>query len=122
MILKGKILDKVTKAPIFGAVVYLAGTGYGAQSDLDGNFSLTAPAGTYELNIKNVGYNNLESSINLSNDLTIEVNLNPAVTQLKEVTVTAQAPKPKTDYIKFIIPAGIALGILLLLFTLERKN
>lgn len=122
MILKGKVLDKTTQAPIFGAVVYLAGTNYGSQTDLDGAFSISAPAGTYELNVKNVGYNSLESSINLNNDLTIEVNLVPSVTQLKEVTVTAQAPKPKIDFTKFIIPAGIALGVLLLLFTLEKKN
>jgi hypothetical protein len=121
MILKGKVLDKITKAPIFGAVVYLAGTSYGTQTDINGNFSLTAPSGTYELNIKNIGYTSLENSINLSKDLTIEVSLNPEAKQLKEVTVTAQA-NPKIDYNKFIIPAGIGLGILLLLFRLNKRN
>lgn len=122
MILNGKIFDKITKAPIFGATVYLAGTGYGTQSDIDGNFKFEAPTGTYELNVKYLGYNPIESSINLSKDLTLSIELAPDVKQLKEVTVTAQAPKPKLDYTKFIIPAGIGLGILLLLFTLERKN
>lgn len=121
MILKGKILDKITKAPIFGAVVYLAGTSFGAQTDINGNFNLTAPSGTYELNIKNIGYTSLDNSINLNKDLTIEAYLNPEVQQLKEVIVTAQA-NPKIDFTKFIIPAGIGLGILLLLFRLNKKN
>lgn len=121
MILKGKVLDKLTQAPIFGAVVYLAGTGYGSQTDINGAFNISAPAGTYELNVKNINYATLESSINLSKDLTLEINLAPEAKQLKEVTVTAQA-KPKLDLTKFIIPAGIALGVLLLLFTLEKKR
>jgi hypothetical protein len=122
MILSGRVLDKVTLAPIFGAAVFFNGTSYGSQTDIDGKFSLSAPAGTYELNIKNFGYTTLESSINLDKNLIIEAVLNPEVTQLKEVVVTAQAPKPKVDYTKLIFPAAIALGLLLLLFTLERKN
>lgn len=122
MILSGRVLDKVTLAPIFGAAVFFNGTSYGAVTDMDGKFSLVAPAGTYELNIKSFGYTTLDSSINFQKDTIIEAVLNPEAKQLKEVTVTAQAPKPKVDYTKLIFPAAIAIGLLLLLFTLERKN
>lgn len=122
MIFSGRVLDKNTLAPLFGAAVFFKGTSYGTQTDIDGKFSFEAPAGTYELNIKFIGYTTLESSINLSKNIIIEAVLNPEATTLQTVTVTAQAPKPKIDYTKFIIPGAIALGLLLLLFTLERKN
>jgi hypothetical protein len=121
MIFSGRVLDKITLAPLFGAAVFFKGTSYGSQTDVNGNFSFEAPAGTYELNIKNIGYTTLESSLNLSKNIIIEAVLNPEATTLQTVTVTAQG-KPKTDYTKFIIPGAIALGLLLLLFTLERKN
>jgi hypothetical protein len=124
MILSGRVLDKITLAPLFGAAVFFKGTSYGSQTDVDGKFSFEAPAGTYELNIKNIGYTTLDSSINFDKNLIIEAVLNPEATTLQTVTVTAQAPKPKTkiDFTKFIVPGAIALGLLLLLFTLERKR
>jgi len=124
MILSGRVLDKFSLSPIFGAAVFFKGTSYGGQTDLDGKFSFEAPSGTYELNIKNIGYTTLNSTINLDKDIIIEAVLNPESTNLQEVIVSAQAPKPKTktDLTKFIIPGAIALGVLLLLFTLERKN
>lgn len=123
-IIKGKVIDNQTKAPLFGAAVFFKGTGYGAATDIDGNFQFTAPDNAYELNVKFIGYLPFEASVNVTSDVSYTISLNPDVNQLKEVTVTAQGIKPKTkiDFTKWIVPGSIAIGLLLLLLMLERKK
>jgi TonB-dependent receptor len=55
--IKGKVTDKTTGEPLIGATVYLENTNYAALVNLDGTFSLKhVPAGTYQLDVKYVGY------------------------------------------------------------------
>lgn len=124
MEIKGRVLDKNTLAPIFGAAVFFKGTGYGSTTDIDGNFQFTAPDNVYELNVKFIGYLPFEASVNVTSDVVYTISMIPDVKQLKEVTVTAQGIKPKTkiDFTKWIVPGSIAIGLLLLLLMLERKK
>ena len=49
--------------PLFGATVSAAGTGVGAVTDADGNYSFEIPAGDYKLVVSYVGYNQLARNI-----------------------------------------------------------
>ena len=53
---KGNIIDKETKEPLTGATVQVVGTTQGAVADIDGNYTLQLPDGTYDLIVKYVGY------------------------------------------------------------------
>ena len=54
--IKGTITDKQTKEPLTGATVQVAGTTQGAVADIDGNYTLQVPNGTYDLIVRYVGY------------------------------------------------------------------
>lgn len=55
----GTIIDDVTREPIIGANIVVKGTNTGTSSDIDGNFTLDAPAGA-TLVISYIGYVNTE--------------------------------------------------------------
>ena len=53
---KGVVKDNDTKETLIGANITLEGTTYGTVTDVNGNFTLDAPAGKYVLDISYVGY------------------------------------------------------------------
>jgi TonB-linked SusC/RagA family outer membrane protein len=57
--LKGVVVDAVTNEPIIGANVIVKGTTTGTSTDLNGNFSFDAPAGS-TLVVSYIGYNSIE--------------------------------------------------------------
>ncbi len=53
----GTILDAKNNQPLFPAKVYLSGTMYGAQTDLNGKYKIeNVPAGEYTIECSSVGY------------------------------------------------------------------
>lgn len=84
----GRVTEEGNKnLPLIGAsIIYEAGKG--TITDLDGNYSLTLPAGKYKLSISYVGYNPVTKEINLKEDLTLDVELTSS-TIMKEVRVVA---------------------------------
>ena len=59
----GVLIDKDSGAeqePVAFASVVLKGTNYGAQSDIDGKYTISAPAGTYTLVVSFVGMKTVE--------------------------------------------------------------
>jgi outer membrane receptor protein involved in Fe transport len=72
---KGKVADKVTNEGIPGATIQdAANPGTGAAADLDGNFTLSLPAGKYSLVVKSLGKKALTKNINVTAGETITVN------------------------------------------------
>lgn len=55
-IVKGKVIDKNTRAPLQGASVFAQNTTFGEASDAEGNFSIRLPEGGYSLVITYTGY------------------------------------------------------------------
>ena len=53
---KGTIKDKQDNGPLAGAVVMISGSNIGAAADLDGNYELELPAGTYTIVARYIGY------------------------------------------------------------------
>ncbi|MGV8018534.1 MAG: carboxypeptidase-like regulatory domain-containing protein [Ignavibacteria bacterium] len=54
--IKGKIIDATNSDVLPGAVIKVIGTQYGAIADLDGTYSVVLDAGTYELRVSFIGY------------------------------------------------------------------
>ncbi|MBX7079051.1 MAG: TonB-dependent receptor [Nannocystaceae bacterium] len=51
-VVRGKLKDASTGAPLIGAYVEALGTPYKTKTDLEGNYTLELPPGTYELRIR----------------------------------------------------------------------
>lgn len=91
--LRGTISDSGTGEVISFANVLVSELGTGTTSDLDGNFSLELPAGTYQLVISFLGYANMTIdgiSIKEKEVSSISPQLLEEGTLLAEVTVTAK--------------------------------
>ena len=53
----GKVTDGMTKEPIVGANVVVAGTGLGSATDIEGRFDIRrVPLGTYAVRVSTIGY------------------------------------------------------------------
>ncbi len=92
--IRGVVTDSTTHDPLFGANIWLKGTGLGAASDLHGNYQIVqVPEGTYTLVVRYIGYKGKELSIRVTGGRTLELNLSLSAeaVQGQEVTVTAQA-------------------------------
>jgi len=90
----GKVTDKKTGEALIGATVLLQGISKGAATNVNGEYTLTGiPAGTYEILVKYVGYQNkLITEVQVTNNAATALNiiLDEANTQqLQAVTVRA---------------------------------
>ena len=54
------------KAPLIGATVVVASTTTGAVTDLDGNYSLTLPPGTYTIEASYAGYSAQQKEVTVT--------------------------------------------------------
>jgi len=94
--IKGKIIDKDTREPIWGANVVVEETYFGAATDDEGDYYINnVPPGTYNLIASAVGYNkvrveNLSVKIDLTTEIDIEL-ISEAI-QMGEVVVQAEQP------------------------------
>jgi len=90
-IITGRILDKETGSPVSFAAIYFNGTFVGTYSDINGNFRLDVTKNTsMPLTISCQGY----STVTLSDFLTdkpINIYLEPKVTKIDDVVVTAKS-------------------------------
>jgi hypothetical protein len=88
-VIKGKVIDKNTKAPLQGASVFAQNTTIGEATDESGNFRIRLPEGGYSLAVTFTGYETESIRVNYATsqegDLVFE--LNPQVKALEEVSV-----------------------------------
>jgi len=93
----GKVSDEKTGETIIGATVLIKGTSNGTATDVDGNFALTAAAGTYTLEVKYIGYQTKEIDevvVTESTPATLNIVISEAnSTQLNEVVVRSSLKK-----------------------------
>ena len=89
---KGKVLDP-EKQPVIGAAVLQAGTTNGAATDLDGNYTITVPAGA-TLEISAIGYETLRV---VANSSTLNITLQEESTQLEETVVVGYGTQKKAS-------------------------
>lgn len=93
--LRGSVSDRETSETLIGAFVTAEGTTLGAVTDLDGNFSLDLPAGTYTIQIAFVSYAPFiiqNILIKAGEVTTLEpILLSQKDAELKEIVISAEA-------------------------------
>ena len=92
-VIKGKIIDFDSKAPLYGATVVLVGTTTGAISDLDGNYEIkNVSIGNHILQISYVGYESVKIPDIIVKPARItfaNLEMKSTAANLNEVTVTS---------------------------------
>lgn len=91
---KGKVIDGGDKTPLPGVSILIKGTQGGTQTDVNGNYSISAPANA-TLVFNFVGYTALEQAVN--NQTTINVSLASSTQQLDQVVVVGYGTQRKID-------------------------
>ena len=88
-VVKGKIIDKVTRAPLQGASVFAQNTTLGVASDASGDFSIRLPEGGYSLIVTYTGYETESIRISHTSSLndSMVFELSPKEKALEEVSV-----------------------------------
>jgi len=94
-IVKGKVVDKNTNAPLIGASVFAQNTTIGEATDGQGNFSIRLPEGGYSLVTTFTGYETESIRVNASsqND-SLLFELNPEEKSLEAVTISISNEVP----------------------------
>lgn len=97
--IKGFVYDRSNGEPMIYTNVILKGTTYGVQTDLNGYFSIQAPAGDYILFSSQIGYDSAAVSVTMGKDdiITKKLFLNPKGVQLKDVEVSARKNEQMTQ-------------------------
>ncbi|MBW4891050.1 TonB-dependent receptor [Mucilaginibacter sp. HMF5004] len=89
--ISGKISDKKTGEALIGATVLVQENNKGAATNVNGEYNLSLPAGTYTLLVKYVGYQNKQISgiqVSAAKTTTLDVILEDASSKsLKEVVI-----------------------------------
>lgn len=91
--INGTIIDVSSKEPIIGASVSIANTTVGTISDIDGNYTLSIPEGTKQVNVSYIGYHTQQVSIGSRNVVNVE--LQEDTKTLEEVVVVGYGTQKK---------------------------
>lgn len=102
----GKVIDQARNESLIGATVMLNNNpSMAAYTDIDGLFKIAAPAGTYKLTVQYVSYNtkDIENVVVVADKTTtINVNMESAVSQLKQVVITSTYKKENINSLLMI--------------------
>ena len=90
--ISGYIKDAVTGEELLYANVFEPQSNLGATSNLYGFYSMTLPAGEYELQFSYIGYKPATQKINLQENFSFNIELQPESAVLAEVVVEGEAP------------------------------
>ena len=89
--LSGYVKDGQTGETLIGAYVYDANDkSKGTSTNLYGFFSLTLPPGDYVIETSFIGYDAKQIALNLKEDVSINIELNPAGVMIEEIVVSAR--------------------------------
>jgi outer membrane receptor protein involved in Fe transport len=91
--ISGKIIDKANAEGLIGAAVQIEKTTQGVVTDVEGNFSLTVPAGDYNLLISFISYETAKVSVTVKPNqvATVSLALEESKSTLSEVIITTTA-------------------------------
>ena len=91
----GKVTDQKDGSPITGVSVVAKGNvSVGVQTDLNGNYRLSVPAGTRFLVFKYIGYTLKEANITGS---TVNIQMTPELKQLTEVVIVGYGTQKRAN-------------------------
>ncbi|GGF05576.1 TonB-dependent receptor [Hymenobacter cavernae] len=91
--LAGHIRELKSGEPVIGATIYSEAPSVGTSTDQFGYYSLTVPAGRYDLKIRGIGIKNTRRQVILQGDGKLEIEVEEDITPLKEVVIEAEKDK-----------------------------
>jgi outer membrane receptor for ferrienterochelin and colicin len=89
-VISGVIRDATNGETLIGATVFIVESGRGAVSNAYGFYSLSLPAGSWNLRISYIGYESLEVNISLAGNITRNFDLHPSTLEMQEVVVSSR--------------------------------
>jgi hypothetical protein len=87
----GHVRDGSTGEDLIGATIYVKELRAGTTSNIYGFYSISLVPGSYTLQYSYVGFETIEQPFDLLENITFDVELNPAEQQLDEVIITGEA-------------------------------
>lgn len=88
--LSGLVKDGNSGESLIGVNVIVKNTNTGVVSNAYGFYSLSLPAGDYDVRVSYVGYRNLDTLINLNSNLKFNIELFESTQELEEVKITGK--------------------------------
>lgn len=88
--LSGNIKDAMNGESLIGATIYIKELKTGTTANVYGFYSITLPAGTYNIVYSFLGYESLEQTITLDKNSRIDIELKTRQTTMKEVVITGK--------------------------------
>ena len=89
--LSGYIKDIDSGETLIGASVFIPSLSAGTTSNEYGFYSITVPSGTYQIEFSYIGFDTKTEEINLTTNLTKDVEMGEDVAQLAEIVVTSES-------------------------------
>ena len=89
--ISGYIKDADSGETLIGASVFIPSLSVGTTSNVYGFYSLTVPVGTYKVEYSYLGFDTKNVDINLTANLTQNLELGEDIAELVEVVVTSEA-------------------------------
>lgn len=94
--LKGTVLDgAMNNEPMIGATIVVEGTQTGTVTDIDGNFTITMPAGKTRIVVSSVGYTS--QTVNVAGKSNVRVVMTEDTNVMDEVVVVGYGTMAKRD-------------------------
>jgi hypothetical protein len=94
--ISGTVSDSATHEMMIGAAVFDRSTGLGVITNNYGFYSLTLPAGSYNLQISYVGYTISSRPLELTSDMNRNIQLQQVPVQMKAIIINSEDPSSKT--------------------------
>lgn len=85
--LSGHVTDAESGEELIGATLFIPAIGEGTATNPYGFYSLTLPRGNYKIEVSYVGYESQSIFVDLKEDHSIHIGLNPKISLLDEVVV-----------------------------------
>ena len=88
--ISGNITDSATGEDLIGATVYAEELRMGTTANAYGFYTLTLPEGRYSIAVSFIGYERYAQTIDLTDDIRLNIKLAPNASELSEVIVTSE--------------------------------
>jgi len=98
--LNGYIRDASNGEELIGVTAYVSELKGGSASNHYGFYSITLAKGTYTVIFSYVGYRNITKIIDLDTNISLNIEMEPDVTELTDVVITAEKEDVNIDDIK----------------------
>ncbi|MCX6325742.1 MAG: TonB-dependent receptor [Bacteroidia bacterium] len=93
LLIRGKVIDKTTNQILKSVSVHDKTSFRGTVTDDSGSFKISLPAGQHNIEFSYTGFERVDTTINLFENIEISIYLNPFTVSVGEVTITADGLK-----------------------------